>query len=466
MKEYKTSIILIVGLLLFIFSGVCEANTLKNNKTVYLIDIKKEIDNTTKLYLSNGLTEAQQVNADAILIHMNTYGGLLEAADSMRTAILYSPIPVYVFIDNNAASAGALISIACKKIYMRKGANIGAASVVNQTGELLPDKYQSYMRSMIRSTAEAHGKDTTVQQGDTILQWKRDPLIAEAMVDERTVVPQVSDSGKVLTLTAEEALQWGYCDGIAESTEEVITQYLGFENYTISKYEPSWYDNLKGFLMSPVLQSLLILIIIGGIYFELQTPGMGFPSIAAIAAAILYFAPLYLDGLAQNWEVLLFILGIILIVLEIFIIPGFGVAGIAGIVLIISGLTMSLLDNFYFNFEGVTHAQSGKAALTVLVGVGLGFLLIIWLSHRIGHKNSLFRRVALESDLEESVSVLVDTALIGEEGIAVTVLRPSGKVEIAGEYYDAISEEGFIEKGSRVKVIRQENTQVYVSNDV
>lgn len=207
---------------------------------------------------------------------MNTYGGLLESADSMRTAILYSPIPVYVFIDNNAASAGALISIACKKIYMRKGANIGAATVVNQTGAALPDKYQSYMRSMIRSTAEAQGKDTLIQNGDTIYKWKRDPLIAEAMVDDRVIVPNLIDSGKVLTLTSQEALKWGYCDGIAESPDQVITEYIGCKDYEIKSYEPSWFDNVKGFFMSPVIQSLLIIIIIGGIYFEMQTPGLGF----------------------------------------------------------------------------------------------------------------------------------------------------------------------------------------------
>jgi len=438
-------------------------DSLKNEKIVYVIDIKKEIDNTTKLYLSNGLANAQEQNADAVLIHLNTYGGLLEAADSMRTAILYSPIPVYVFIDNNAASAGALISIACKKIFMRKGANIGAASVVNQTGEILPDKYQSYMRSMIRSTAESHGRDTLIQNGDTIYKWKRDPLIAEAMVDERTIVPHVSDSGKVLTFTAEEALKWGYCDGIAETTDEVITKYLGYQTYEIKKYVPSWYDNFKGFLMSPILQSLLILVIIGGIYFELQSPGIGFPSAAAIIAAILYFAPLYIDGLAQNWEILLFIAGIILIILEIFVIPGFGAAGIGGIVFVIAGLTMSLIDNFYFDFEGVTGAQSGRAVLTVLVGIGLSFILMLWLSSRIGHKNSLLRRVALTSDLEEAISVPVFDNMVGKTGRAATVLRPSGKVEIDGEYYDGVSESGFIEKGTQVEVIRSENAQVYVT---
>ena len=247
-------------LLLLLFIAITTfKSTAKEQKLVYQIDIKKEIDNTTRLYLRNGLEEAKSLGADAVLLHMNTYGGLLEAADSMRTAILYNPVPVYVFIDNNAASAGALISIACKKIFMRKGANIGAATVVNQTGAALPDKYQSYMRSMIRSTAEAHGKDTIIQGTDTTYRWKRNPLIAEAMVDERVIVPNLIDSGKVLTFTADEALEWGYCDGIAETPGEVITKYLGYNDYELKTYEPSWYDDLKGFLMNPMLQSLLII---------------------------------------------------------------------------------------------------------------------------------------------------------------------------------------------------------------
>ncbi|WP_280748363.1 NfeD family protein [Parabacteroides sp. PF5-9] len=429
--------------------------------TVYKIDIRKEIDNTTRIYLANGLKEANQLGADAILIHMNTYGGLLEAADSMRTAILYSPIPVYVFIDNNAASAGALISIACKKIFMRKGANIGAATVVNQTGSELPDKYQSYMRSMIRSTAEAQGKDTTVTAGDTLITWKRDPLIAEAMVDDRTVIPNLIDSGKVLTLTAEEAIYWGYCDGIAESVDEVISRYLDFPQYELKSYTPSWLDNLKGFLMSPVIQSLLILIIIGGIYFELQTPGIGFPSAAAILAAIIYFAPLYIEGLAQNWEILVFIVGLLLIGAELFIIPGFGVAGISGIIFMVFGLTISLLDNTHFNFEGVSGTDTGRATLTVLMGLVMAFVFIIWFSHKIGSKG-IFRKVALVADLEESISVPVLTDILEKEGIAATVLRPSGKVEIAGELYDGVSDSGFIEKGEPIRVVRFENAQVYV----
>jgi hypothetical protein len=436
----------------------------KDQPLVYKINIQKEIDNTTRIYLRNGLSEADSLKADAILIHLNTYGGQVDAADSMRTAILYNPIPVYIFIDNNAASAGALISIAGKKIFMRKGANIGAATVVNQTGSAMPDKYQSYMRSMMRSTAEAHGKDTIIQGRDTTYKWIRDPKIAEAMVDERIVIPNLVDTGKVLTLTAEEALKWGYCDGIAETPDEVITQYIGYKDYQMKTYQPSWYDDMKGFLMSPVLQSLLIIIIIGGIYFEMQTPGLGFPSAAALVAAILYFAPLYLDGLAANWEILIFIIGVLLIAAEIFVIPGFGVAGISGIVLVVGGLTMSLLDNKDFDFEQVSGKDLGEAVFIVLIGLVLGFVLVIWLSNKIGHRG-IFRKVALNKDLEDAISSPDLSSLIGKEGIAATVLRLSGKVIIDGEFYDAVSESGFIEKGEKIKVIRFENAQVYVEGE-
>ncbi len=443
----------------FLFVG---ANLFADSHTpvVYKIDLKREIDPTSSLYFTKGLSEAKARNADAVLLHLNTYGGALVDADTIRTSILYSPIPVYVFIDNNAASAGALISIACKKIYMRSGANIGAATVVNQLGEVLPDKYQSYMRSTIRATAEFHGRDTIITGQDTVIKWKRDPRIAEAMVDSRISIPNVSDSGKILTLTAQEAVKVGFCDGIAENVDEVITKYLGYEEYRLEQYEPEWYDSLKGFLMSPAVHAILIMIIVAGLYFEMQTPGLGFAAVAVLVAAILYFAPLYIDGLVQNWEILIFIAGLILIVLEIFVIPGFGFTGISGIILIIAGLVLSLVRNDFFSFEGVTSPDLGRSVLTVLSGLILGFMAMIWLSSRIGERG-FFKRVALHADLGESYTVDVnEKVLVGKHGEALTVLRPSGRVVVENEIYDAVSNEGFIEKGEPIVVVRFENAQL------
>jgi len=256
---------------------------------VYKFDIKEEIAPPVWHHTQKAFDEAEELNFDLIIIHMNTYGGMLDAADSIRTAILKSDIPVYVFIDNNAASAGALISIACDSIYMHPGANIGAATVVDQSGKPLPDKYQSYMRSMMRSTAEASG---------------RDPDIAQAMVDPRIYIEGISDTGQVLTFTAKEALKHNFCEGIAESIEEVM-KLANIKEYTIIEQKLTVTDKIIKFLINPFVSGILIMIIIGGIYFELQTPGIGFPIAASVIAAIIYFAPLYIEGLAEHWEIVI-----------------------------------------------------------------------------------------------------------------------------------------------------------------
>lgn len=435
-----------------------------NTQLIYKINIKQEIGSASWHHLQNGLYLANQQNADYILLEMNTYGGTVVEADSMRTAILNTKIPVYVFINNNAASAGALIAIACDKIYMRESANIGAATVVDMSGEKAPDKYQSYMRSLIRSTAESHGKDAIVQQnGDTVYKWKRDPVIAEAMVDERVVVPQLDDSTKVLTLTANEAIQVGYCDGIAENVDELIVKHMGISDYRIETYNPTWFDRIKDFLTHGVVQSLLIMMIMGGIYMEMKTPGIGLPATIAITGAILYFAPLYMDGYAQNWEILLFVVGLILIAFEIFVIPGFGVAGISGITLVVAGLFLSLIGNVDFDFEGVSSDQAVKSLLTVSVGIAMSFISIVFFISRIGKENSMFKTVALSADQEGFSSVPEQQrSLIGQTGIAATILRPAGKVIVENDYYDAVALQSYIDKGKKVKVTKYENSQLYV----
>ena len=454
-----------IGIFLLFFSNALFAQEKNENKEVviYQIKINSEINATSHIYLINGLKEANAMNADAILLHLNTYGGTLVDADSMRSAILYNPVPVYVFIDNNAASAGALIAIACKKIYMREGSSIGAATVVNGgSGEAMPDKYQSYMRSLIRATAESHGKKAVINGNDTIYKWIRDPKIAEAMVDNQIYIPNLVDSGKVLTLTAQEAVRLGFCDGIAENTNQVITQYMGYNDYKLTVYKPTLLDNLKGFLMNPAFQAILIMIIIGGIYFEMQTPGASFPAIAAIAAAILYFTPLYLDGLVQNWEIIVFLIGIVFVFLEIFVFPGFGISGVLGIIFVGVGLTFALLNNDYFSFKGVRTPDITRSLLTVLSGLILGLVGVLWLSTRIGEKG-MFRRVALITDLENAGSVNPEThGLVGKTGTAMTVLRPSGRIIIENEMYDAVSNQGFIERGKNVIVVKFENMQLYV----
>ena len=452
----------IVPFFLFLLASPCLLGE-ETRPLVYQINIKENISSNTWIYLQNGLHEASINDADAVLLYMNTHGGGVRVADSMRTAILNYHLPVYVFIDNNAASAGALVSIACDSIFMRGSASIGAATVVEGgTGEMAPDKYQSYMRATMRATAESHGKEIVVVDGDTIERWRRDPAVAEAMVDERVVIPGYADSTQILTLTASEAMELRYCDGIAESVHEVIVTHLGYNDYRLEAYNPSFYDKIKGFLTSGIVQAFLIMFIIGGIYFELQSPGVGFPTAVAITAALLYFTPLYLTGYAQNWEVLLFVLGLIFIVFEIFVVPGFGIPGVLGILFVLAALVLAMVGNVRFNFEDVPLREAFRAVMTVLGGMGMGLVLIIYLSSRIG-KRGFLRNVALNTDQEGYVSVSMEPAsLVGSTGVAATDLRPSGRVYLQGEYYDANSLKGFVDKGDEVQVIRYENFQLYV----
>ncbi|MDB4582621.1 S49 family peptidase [Draconibacterium sp.] len=433
---------------------------------VYKLNIKKEITKATWRQTDQAFDAADSLNADLFLIHMNTYGGTVLDADSIRTRILQSEIPVYVFIDNNAASAGALISLACDSIYMRPGGSIGAATVVNQTGQAMPDKYQSYMRSTMRSTAEAHGKDTIITGNDTIYKWRRDPLIAEAMVDQRVFIEGLIDTGKVLTFTPSEAIENGFCEGIAENVPEVLEK-VGVENYTIVEYEPSLIEKIIGWLVHPMISGLLIMAIIGGIYFEMQSPGIGFPLGIAILAAVAYFAPLYLEGLAANWEILVFVVGVILVALEIFVIPGFGVAGVLGVTAIFVSLVLSLINNVDFNFEGVEINGVGVAVLTVVLGIFGGFVLAIYFGNKVfSAESGVFRNMSLKAVQNVNKGyVSVDISLFelkGKTGVAQTFLRPGGKVLIEGDVYDAIAENGFIDKDENIIVTKVEATQLYV----
>ncbi len=430
---------------------VSEALTADPEKTflIYKYDIKENIAPPVRYRTQRAFEEADSLNADVILLHLNTYGGTVNDADSIRTRIMQSRIPVIVFIDNNAASAGALISIAADRIYMRPGGNIGAATVVDATGEVVPDKYQSYMRSMMRSTAEAKG---------------RDPQIAQAMVDPSIEVEGVIEAGKVLTFTASEAMRWGFSEGMAENIEQLM-EVAGIERYEIVEQRLSLTDRIIQFLINPIVSGIFIMLILGGIYFELQTPGIGFPLLAAISAALLYFAPLYLEGLATHYEIALFLLGLVLIAVELFAIPGFGVTGVLGVLFMISGLALAMVGNEGFDFTGVPFADVLMAFLIVIIALFLSLSLSFYTGQKL-FTTSRFGELALNTVQETSSGYTSADAtmktLVGKTGAAFTMLRPSGKVEIDDEIYDATALTGFVDKGQAIRVIKYETSQVFV----
>lgn len=424
----------------------------------YLIELQQQIDNAASAKVLKGLEEARS-NADYVILRVNTYGGALDAADSIRSAILRCPIPVVAFIDIQAASAGALISIACDSIYMSRGGSIGAATVVNQQGEVMADKYQSFMRAMMRSTAESHGKRVVQKDGKMVEVWHRDPHLAESMVGRDSV----------LSLTPLEAIENGFCEGEAQSIDEVISKVTGAggeKNVEIIYQKISFPDSLIYLLMNPFLQGLFIMMIIGGIYFEMQSPGIGFALSVAVVGALLYFAPLYLEGLAWNWEILLFLVGVALVVVEIFVLPGFGIAGILGAVSIITSLTFAMIDNSLLTIEGELDLRPLIRPLAiVLLSLTFSIFGSILLASRI-YRTKAFSYVALKKTLESREGYVgVESnelqSLVGMVATVATDLKPSGKIEINGRLYPAHIKYGYAHRGERVMITSAEGGQLY-----
>jgi membrane-bound serine protease (ClpP class) len=418
-------------------------------ETIFTFKIDTDIDPAMNRRVKLALEKAEEESADLIIIEMDTYGGAVNDADDIRTMILESRIPVYVFINKDAASAGALISIACDKIFMAPGGSIGAATVVNGAdGAAAPDKYQSYMRSMMRSTAEAKG---------------RDPKIAEAMVDEKIEIEGISEAGSVVTFSVSEAKKYGFSDGEYNSIEDLI-QGQELSNSKVIAYETDTVEQIIAFFLNPAISGFLILIIIGGIYFELQTPGIGFPILASVIAVILYFTPYYLNGLAENWEIIIFIVGVILLALELFVIPGFGIFGILGITCILSGLVLGMLPNQNFDFEFVPAADLFAALLTVILAAIASVGLVFWLTPKVNEWKA-FSAVTLADTQQKQdgyTSSIYSNDLMGQIGTVHSRLRPSGRVEIGGEIYDASSRGEFLEKGEPIIVISTEGTSLKV----
>ena len=411
----------------------------------YRIRLARDIDKAAQRLVVKGLEKAAAAQADYVLLDLDTYGGAVDAADSIRTAILRYDRPVIAYVDMRAASAGALISIACDSIYMKTGSSMGAATVVDPAGEVMPEKYQSFMRGMMRATAEATGRNSE---------------IAESMVD----------TADVLSLTPSEAVKVGYCNGIAESVEEVIVKVIGDNGFMIKEMEDdlTWLDKLIALLLNPLLQSIFMMMIVGGIFVEIRTPGIGLPLVTAIVGALLYFAPLYVEHLAASWEILLFVVGLVLIALEVFVIPGFGVAGISGIVAVVLALAFAMIDNAeFFTIDGkLTLMPLLRPAAMVILSVTVAVFGSVWLVRRLLTVRS-FDGIALHEEMKADegytgvVSGLDD--LVGQEVVVFADLKPSGKVRAAdGHIYEAaLKFGGFASKGDRLRVVSAEQGRLY-----
>ena len=434
---------------IFITLAIAAMSLAVSAQKVFVVPIETEIDQSAFHHFKQGERKAHEAGADLLLVTLNTYGGALDAADSIRTALLRCTLPTVAFVDVNAASAGALIALACDSVYMAPAASMGSATVVNGAGEPMPEKYQSYMSTIMRATAEHHGRK---QQGDSMV-WRRDPAIAASMVN-----PEIS-----VSLTASQAVECAYADGVAPDINAVLAD-LQMAGAEVMYYESNLTDDIMGFLANAGVRAVLVMLILGGIYMEMHTPGLGFAAAVAAVATVLYFLPMFVGGAMPAWVLLCFILGVVLIALEIFVIPGFGVTGAAGIIAIVAALVGGMLSN-----DAVTGFDFGSLCRSLVV-VGAGCLLavvaIVYLTSSRGPK-ILRKHTELMTELKVSdgfVGVDMSPArYVGQIGETMTDMRPAGKIEIGSTIVDAVSIGPFIAARRSVKVIKYENAQLYVS---
>jgi membrane-bound serine protease (ClpP class) len=403
---------------------------------VYRIAVSGVVENGLAPYVARSLREAESAGAVAAYLDIDTPGGRVDAAERIADAVRAARIPVYAYVNPRAYSAGALIAISSNGIYMRPGAVIGAATPVDGQGGKAPEKMVSAMRAEFRSVAEQRGLD---------------PKLAEAMVDENVEIPGVVRKGQLLTLSTAEAVRLKFAKGQV-ADEAALLAAIGHSGAQVVSTEPNWAEGVVRFLTNPLVAPMLLSLGILGLVFEIKTGAFGIGGLLSLISLGLFFGSSFLLGLAGWEEVLLLGLGLVALAVEVFIIPGFGVAGIVGIVAIIGSMVLALLGG---------HPTSGDVAQALAV---LGASLLItaaviyaWLRHL--PNSARFSGLLLQGAGNREAGFTTAPSrpeLVGRNGIALTDLRPSGSARIGDERIDVVTEGEYVSQGSQVVLVRSD----------
>ncbi len=427
---------------------------------VWVIPIEGTIELGLAPFVERALDEAK--DAAVVILDVNTFGGRVDAAVEIRDALLTATVPTVAFVDRRAISAGALISLAANYLVFEPGGTLGAATPIQlgEGGEAKPvgEKMVSYMRSEMRSTAEARG---------------RSGELAEAMVDADVAVPGVTPRGKLLTVTTELAEATGLANAVVPDMPALI-RALGLADRPIHHAEINWAERFVRFITDPTVSGILMSLGMLALMIELYTPGFGVAGGIGVLFLALYLGGHLIVGLA-GWEELLLVgLGLVLLALEIFVIPGFGVTGVLGIGFLVAGLALTM---FGMPLNVAWESGAFSSALTVVLAALLGcfatFPLAVWLLRLTGRlpKPTGGPWLVLQRTMADSHSGHVPDAPSGEggrvavggTGVALTALRPAGKAEVAGELLDVVSEHGWVEKGTPIRVARVEGVRIVVT---
>jgi membrane-bound serine protease (ClpP class) len=420
-----------------------------------VIPIHGTIDLGIPPYIERALSEHPE--AEIIILEIDTLGGRVDAAIKIRDLLLTEGRPTLAYVYRRAISAGALISYATDYIVFSPGSTMGAATPIQVDkgqAKAVGEKMVSYFRSEMRATAEANGRD-----GD----------VAEAMVDADKVVSSISVKGKLLTLTNTNAETWGISNATIDSPAELY-KTLGLNPGQISRSEESWSESIARAVTDPTLSGLLMSVGMLGIMIELYTPGIGFAGILGFFSLITFFLGHKVAGLAGSEELLLIILGIILLAAELFVIPGFGIAGILGILCLAGGLVTSMGELpdgqmwDYGLFEGPTQTFVYSLVISmILLTIIAKYLPRSSFGSWLVLKEEINHDPTQTSNEEIDDGSAIDLSIkIGQRGTTKTPLRLSGKVDFDGEIYDVISRDEYLEPGQPVEVVECSGSRIAV----
>ena len=457
----------------------CIAFGISLANTVYHIPIEGTIDLGLPPFIERSIAEAEENNAKAIIFEVNTFGGRVDAATQIKDAILDSKVPTVAFINKRAISAGALISLSCEKVFMAGGATIGATTAVDMQGNKASEKVISYMREEMAATAEKRGRDKYIARGmvdeelefpnKVIKEFINDGEVVDTIktkvyylvIDGDTVIVDDIEGrkqGNLITLTTEQSLKYKIADASIENFEDVLDT-LGFSNLVVNKTTENWSENFVRFLTNPVVASLLTTFGFLGILFELQSPGWGIPGSIGLICLILSLSASYIAELATMSDLLVVLMGMLFLMLEAFVFPGFGVAGVAGIVFILWGLYLLLLPDVPVGEEVLSQASNG-----LIIGI-IGGLVGLVLLFRAMTKTKFWRDLT-SPDIQKKEDGYVASfgweKLVGEEALTETDLHPSGWINVGKERVFALSEGNFIDKNEKVVILSVDGNRVVV----
>ena len=403
---------------------------------VYRIPVSGVIELGLAPYVARAVREAEAAGATAIYLDLDTPGGRIDAAQKITDAVRSTDLPVYAFVNPRAYSAGAMIALATDGIYMRTGAVIGAATPVDGQGTKASEKMVSAMRAEFRALAEEQGLN---------------PEVAEAMVDESIAIPGVVEEGKLLTLSTAEAVELGFARSQVLDEAELLTQ-IGQADAQVVTPGINWAERLVRFLTSPLVQPLLLSLGMLGLVFEIKSGGFGLGGVVSLGALGLFFGSNLLLGLAGTEEFILLAAAIIALGIEIFVLPGFGIAGILGLLLLGAAFVLAMVGNV------PTMADFTQAVAVVVASVVITIAVVFaWLRHL--PSSNRFKGLLLKRELDQAsgfISAPERNDLVGQIGVALTDLRPAGTITIGEERLDAVTEGEFLQQGQRVKVMRSD----------